>query len=139
MLKLLFQILIAVTVGLIAIFQLKPPIYEQVIFTVVVLGVLLSIGLHINNYIESKKQKDKQQDLQDEIESLGGTTSSMANDIGRLLVDTNESPNEIWHQMRMIEVAPWFGGEGIDYIYLLFKADTGIIAGKLKLNGTEVI
>ena len=112
---------------------------KQGLFIVVVLGIMLSMSLHIHDYIESNNQKDHEKNLKDEIKSLRSATSSIANDIGRLLVDTNENPNEIWHQIRMIEVAPWFGGEGIDYIYLLFKADMGIITGKVKINGMEII
>lgn len=52
---------------------------------------------------------------------------------------TSEGPQKSWREIKMIEVAPWFGGEGIDYLYLVFKSTTGIIRGKIKIKGADEI
>jgi hypothetical protein len=139
MIKLIMQILIAVTVGLIAIFQLTPPVFTQPIFMIVIIGMTLSVGLHFTDHNDSTKQKIREQNLQNKIETLQNTTTSIAKNIGDIIIKTKENPDEQWHQINMIEVAPWFGGEVIDYIFLLFKTETGIITGKFRIQGSENI
>ncbi|MBC8418135.1 MAG: hypothetical protein H8E10_06020 [Desulfobacterales bacterium] len=81
-------------------------------------------------------------ELQDKLAAIQTDTSSIPainQKIDKLLFQSTEGPHEEWQSIKMIEVAPWFGGEGIDHIFLVFKSSSGVIDGKIRIEGADEI
>jgi hypothetical protein len=51
------------------------------------------------------------------------------------VISTKDKASPDWKEIRMVDFAVWFGGEGIDYFYLTFKSTSGTIKGKVRVKG----
>lgn len=104
--------------------------------------IITGLGGFGSYYFGKKESDQKDAEFETKLNEIRTDTSSnvdMSKKIYQILVKTTEGPKKEWNSIRMIEVADWFGGEGIDYMYFVFKSSSGVIRGNLRINDTEEV
>lgn len=107
------------------------------IFTGAIIAAFGALGKNYYGKKESEKKEAEWQKKFDEIRSEKALNIDIDRKIDLLLLKSSEEPREEWNSVNMIDIADWFGGEVIDYMYFVFKSSSGIIRGELRIKGTE--
>lgn len=121
-LQTLFHFLIAVGIIITAINR------QGSYFVGIIITAIGGLGSYFSGQKESEKKDLKLEKKIDEIQK-----------IHQVLLETTEGPKKEWNTINMIEVANWFPGEEIDYIYLIFKSSSKRIRGNLRIKDTDDI
>ena len=115
--RLIFEILLTIALGIIAISQVTPPIFKQYISLIVIMVVISQIILNVFDFSEKKSGNQK-------IEKI------------LLILESGNQPSEKWEEFVLIEKASWLP-VGIKAFLMRCESSSGVIKGEIKIKDTD--
>lgn len=105
-----------------------------------ILICIFTVLVAISAYMLKRAEQKEGQSKYNELKEGQLVIKSDVKEIRKTLVTTDSTPSQEWIRIDFVNVTEGtVDCSGMDFIFLLFKASSGIINGKIKIKGSELI
>jgi len=104
-----------------------------------ILICVFTVFVAISAYMLKRAEQKEGQRKYNELKEGQLVIKSDVREIRKTLVTTDSTPSQEWIRIDFVNVTEGIVDcSDIDFIFLLFKASSGIISGKIKIEGSEI-
>lgn len=108
---------------------------EKIIIPLIVIFIfILTAYLNVSSYKENIQLEKRADDLSKQVNSISSRTKNMDKNIAKILTKTNPPIHKWITVEKPLNIPPM-----VPYVFLVFKANPGVITGNVKILGTETI